>query len=185
MHSRPKMIGIPPIENSTGLSQMNSTVSMLDEWKVTDKIVGMGFDTTASNSGIRNGCCTLLEKRLNRALLWCACRHHTSELHIKHAWQALRGDRVGPEELLFKRFQSEWENLDRSTDNLTLFEWPEQSSDLWTQAESVRSWALDCITKKTFPREDYRELIELTLVFLGGELPVREFYLRRPGALHQ
>jgi hypothetical protein len=68
--------------------------------------------------------------------------------------------------MLFKRFQSEWENLDRSTDNLTLFEWPEQSSDLWTQAESVRSWALDCITKKMFPREDYRELREFTLVFL-------------------
>jgi hypothetical protein len=27
-------------------------------------------------------------------------------------------------------------------------------------------------------------LIELKLIFLGGELPVREFYLRRPAALH-
>ena len=179
------MIGVPLINDSTGRTQMNSTVDLLDEWKVKDEVIGMSFDTTSSNSGIRNGCCSLMEIKLARALLWCACRHHTSELHVKHAWQAIRGDRVvGPEEQLFKKFQADWETIDRDTNDLNLFEWPEKSTELFNQAENVLNWAKVCIEKKTFPREDYRELIELIFVYLGGQLPVRKFFLRRPGAMH-
>ena len=74
--------------------------------------------------------------------------------------------------------------LDRDSSNLNLFEWPEKSTDLWYQADNVFKWAKDCLTKNTFPREDYRELIELTFVYLGGELPARKFFLRQPGAMH-
>ena len=117
------MIGVPLINDSTGRTQMNLTVDLLDEWKVKDEVIGMSFDTTSSNSGIRNGCCSLMEIKLARALLWCACRHHTSELHVKHARQAIRGDRVvGPEEQLFKKFQADWETIDRDTNDLNLFE---------------------------------------------------------------
>ena len=48
------MIGVPLINDSTGRTQMNSTVDLLDEWKVKDEVIGMSFDTTSSNSGIRN-----------------------------------------------------------------------------------------------------------------------------------
>jgi hypothetical protein len=68
--------------------------------------------------------------------------------------------------------------LDRDSSNLNLFEWPEKSTDLWYQADNVFKWAKDCLTKNTFPREDYREMIELTFVCLGGELPARKFFLR-------
>jgi len=33
------------------------------------------------------------------------------------------------------------------------------------------------------PREDYRELLELTVIFLGG-VPPRGIYFRVPGAIH-
>ena len=37
--------------------------------------------------------------------------------------------------------------------------------------------------KKTFPREDYLELIELTLTYLGGKLPAeRIFKIHKPMA---
>ena len=164
---------------------MTSTISMLKSWSVKDKVIGFCFDTTASNSGIRNGCCALMEKELKRAVLWYACRHHSTELHIKHAWQKITNERtIGPEDILFKKFQTEWEMLDRDSSNLNLFEWPEKSTDLWYQADNVFKWAKDCLTKNTFPKEDYRELIELTFVYLGGKLPARKFFLRQPGAMH-
>lgn len=165
---------------------MISTLGMLEDWYLKDKVIGLCFDTTASNSGIRNGCCSLMEKELKRAVLWCACRHHFTELHIKHAWQAIRNEKtVGPEDVLFKKFQAEWGILDRDTSNLNLFKWPEMSTELSFQAETVLKWTKECILKNIFPREDYRELIELVFIYLGGgELPARKFFLRQPGAMH-
>jgi hypothetical protein len=75
--------------------------------------------------------------------------------------------------------------MDRDTNNLTLFEWPtDKNCFLWHQAHTVRKWGKDCTFNDTFPREDYRELIELTLIYLRGSLPHRNFYLRKPGAIH-
>ena len=47
-----------------------------DEWEISDQIVGMSFDTTSSNTGVRLGACTLLEAELNRNLLQFASRHY-------------------------------------------------------------------------------------------------------------
>ena len=47
----------------------------------------------------------------------------------------------------------------------------------------VKIWVTNCIDKNTFPQEDYRELCELILFYLGGSIP-RGFLIRRPGADH-
>lgn len=42
-----------------------------------------------------------------------------------------------------------------------------------------------CLMDNVFPREDYRELMELTVIFLGGTCPPpRKFEFRKPGAYH-
>ena len=51
------------------------------------------------------------------------------------------------------------------------------------QAKSVLNWEQKCLEENVFPREDYRELVELTVVFLGGRVP-RGFHLRKAGAHH-
>jgi len=45
-----------------------------------DQIVGISFDTTAANTGRLNGPCTLLELKMQKKLLWLACRHHVLEV---------------------------------------------------------------------------------------------------------
>lgn len=101
------------------------------------------------------------------------------------AWKSLRGGGTCPEEVLFKKIQANWGNMDPDTSNLTLFDRPpDKNSDLWHQAHTVRKWAEDCTLKDTFPREDYREMIELTVIYLGGSLPHSNFYLRKPGEIH-
>lgn len=92
---------------------------------------------------------------------------------------------VGPEDVLFKKFQAECGSLDRDTSNLNLFKLPEMPTELCFQAETVLKWAKECILKNTFPREDYRELIELVFIYLCvGELPTRKFFFRQLGAMH-
>ena len=43
-------------------------------------------------------------------------------------------------------------------------------------------WAEKCLQDEAFPRADYRELLELTIVYLGGE--VDRFHFQKPGACH-
>ena len=184
--NRPKLLGVLQTENSTGKSQCEATLTTAQEWHFLDRIIGTCFDTTASNKGIRQGEASLIEVELKRALLWLACRHHHCELHIKHAFTALKGERDRPKEPLFKRFKQDLSGFDINYSNSTFFEWPmDESSPIYEQAKSVLNWAQQCLAEKTFPREDYRELVELTLIYLGGQLPDgRVFKFRIPGAFH-
>lgn len=57
--------------------------------------------------------------------------------------------------------------------------------ELSMQAKESLKWLERVIEKGTFPREDYRELAELALIWLGGAMPGdRVFSFRKPGAFH-
>ncbi|KAK4037491.1 hypothetical protein OUZ56_029524 [Daphnia magna] len=68
----------------------------------------------------------------------------------------------------------------RSLD-LALFEAGEYSDDINSIVNSVSAWGVELYENETFPREDYCELLELTLVYLG--VPVFPFAFRKPGLL--
>ncbi|KNE88383.1 hypothetical protein PSTG_18217 [Puccinia striiformis f. sp. tritici PST-78] len=62
-----QLLGVPVLENSTGISQAEAVCDSIEEWGIGDKIVGMCFDTTASNTGRMKGACTLIEKQLDQS----------------------------------------------------------------------------------------------------------------------
>ncbi len=160
----PKLLGIPPIKNATGSAQESAVINLLSEWSVLNRLIAQVFDTTASNTGVRSGCAALIEKTIGRALLWLPCRHHVLELHIRHVWEALTGKPNSPSEKLFKRLQDQWEQIDHDPTDLTLFDW-HCSEYVKEKADSVLNWGLECLERDTFPREDYRELIELVVIY--------------------
>ena len=90
----PQFIGAPCIPDGTGLAMKNAMMRYLNMYDLTGenkcKLIGMGFDTTSSNTGHKNGAAALLENELDRALLWLACRHHVAELHMGWADDAVR-----------------------------------------------------------------------------------------------
>ena len=47
---------------------------------------------------------------------------------------------------------------------------PESDPFLAERAVAVRSWAEDRLLAGSFGRDDYRELCELIVVYLGGEV---------------
>ena len=68
-------------------------------------VQGLVFDTTASNTGLKMGACTLIEKALEIELVWIACRHHVCEVMLADVFSVTLGTTSGPEIGLFKRFQ--------------------------------------------------------------------------------
>lgn len=84
----------------------------LDEWGLTDR------PRSIPHTGCNNGARMLIEKKMKKKrknLLHFAYRHHVIEIAVEAVLRALMGLTIGPEVLLFKRFQAKWESLGRST----------------------------------------------------------------------
>lgn len=87
--------------------------SSLSDWELKDKVIAMGFDTTASNTGPHAGACKFIEKYLERSLYWLACRHHIYELAPAAAFDCLFGQSNRPDISLFVHFKNDWQNIDK------------------------------------------------------------------------
>ena len=118
----PQLLGILPIKDGTGGEIVKGILDILQQWKVTSEhIVGLSYDTTASNSGASGGVCVLLERELGRQLLYLACRHHIYELQMKHVSVKVGCPTKGVDDPLFAKFRDSWNeilSLDTPTSSL-------------------------------------------------------------------
>ena len=99
-----QLLAVARLGSSTGESMAAAVVSALETWGVADQVVGISFDTTASNTGRRNGSCVLIEQKMEKDLLHFARRHHILELVVHAVFVRVLGCSSSPELLLFKRF---------------------------------------------------------------------------------
>jgi hypothetical protein len=121
---------------------------------------------------------------LDSPILWLACRHHVAELHIHRAIDAVTGNTTEPGVKLFRRLKDQWLELLEKIDykNLTVLGVDTLPPSMREEAKSVLGWAQEELDKGTWPREDYRELLELLIVTLDGH--VKNFSFSMPGADH-
>ncbi|KAG0712248.1 hypothetical protein GWK47_018908 [Chionoecetes opilio] len=108
-----QLLGVPKLDSGTGDQQTNAVYFLLQEWDLEDKVVGMSFDTTAANTGRHSGACVLLERKLDRGMLYFACRHHILEVIMGAVFRACAGPSSGPDIQVFRRFQRQWNFLDK------------------------------------------------------------------------
>ena len=106
-----KLLAVPKLGSGTGEAQAGAVVDSIADWKLTERVRGMCFDTTASNTGWRSGACVLIEQKLGTDLLYLACRHHIMEIIIGAAFGACFGPTSGPTVPIFKRFQDNWKQI--------------------------------------------------------------------------
>ena len=107
---------------------------------------------------------------------------------------------------MFLRFQTWYRSQEQENNRrgrsfpdpglLRKFVWPADAENatgpycfLTSVAKDTLAWAEMHLAKGTFPREDYRELTELIVMYLGGTVSRPgdlnyTFYMRTPGALH-
>lgn len=162
--------------SGTGELTANAVYELLLGWKVNDQVIGMSFDTTSSNTGNQKGACTLLETKLDRHLLWLACRHHMLEIILSQVFKLCFGPSTSPDIPLFKRFRDVWENISRES---------YEGLDLNVVPKELVDHTLEIITKAVTAekiRDDYHELMELTLIVLSK--PPTKIHWRAPGPIH-
>ena len=106
------------------------------------------------------------------------------ELHIKHVAKVMGEEisgrkQTGPINTLFKRLKDGWPELLPMIDlnELNKFDWKAVDG---TEMEDLAQKSLEILSsflaKKTFGREDYKELCELAVMYLGGAVPAFKLY---------
>ena len=164
-----KILGITKTSSGTGKAQATAVSQLLNLWEVADDTVGMCFDTTASNTGAKNGACVLLEQQLDKQLVYFACRHHIHELIVSGVFSMLFGPSKSPNIPILERFQTFWPNIDQH--NFKPLEDARLSLPILTQLrQTVTSFLQSYLSSDTayIPRDDYQELIDLCLLIFGA-----------------
>jgi hypothetical protein len=176
-----KLLGVPKLASGTGIQQATAVHNMLEEWGLASTIQAMCFDTTSSNTGSANGTCVILEGLLHRDLLYLPCRHHIYEIILRAVFESYFGATSAPNVLIFDRFKKAWLKINTSEFS-TIEQDREMLTALENDSEEVQSFCLTQL-QQTHSREDYRELLELVVIFLAG-CPQRGIHFRAPGPVH-
>lgn len=176
-----KLLSVPKLDSSTGKAQAEAIFETLGEWGVSEKIKGFCCDTTASNLGRVSGAAVLLEQLLGRNIQYFPCRHHILELLLRAAFEVLIPGTVGPSVPLFQRFKNNWSDIDYSK-----FEFGVSDSSVYAALHNdLKQIELNIKKNLSFnlEREDYKELLELSLLFIGVK-PNDNYNIKKPGAMH-
>lgn len=176
-----KLLAVPSLPNGTGCAMAEAVLSALEDWDIKGRICALSFDTTASNTGLSRGACSIIEQKLEKTVLHLACRHHIHELVCEKAFTACLGPSTGPDILLFKRFAAQWDLIDQTRPK------PFSDENMPQHLKDARDGLLiefSCLLEGQHQRDDYRELLELSAAVLGGPTKHAARF-RRPGAFHR
>ena len=166
---------------STGLAQAEAVLLSVMEWGAADNIVAFSFDTTASNTGIYSGAAIRMNNFLNRPILYLACRHHVYDLLAKNTFHQIVGYDPSPDVAMFKRMKEIFPLIDTAGPYLMFdIDNKQELIELFTNILTKQN-----VNGELFVRKDYRELCEIALVMVGGELPGKEMVWLHPGAAHK
>jgi hypothetical protein len=170
-----------PVTDGKAEPTATTIMEVINEWNLQDRIAALCFDTTATNSGSKGGVCLRLQQILGRDLLHLACRHHILELLLGAVFSALVPEvSRSPDITIFQQFKEFWPSV--------------VTTDYRTAEDAIRRkpWATDVLNfcqdqlHLNHPRDDYRELLELVVIFLGGVPHGRQsIVFRKPGAVHR
>ena len=148
-------------------------------------------------SGHLTAACIQIQEKLDRPLLWLACRRHIGEILLDHVWKALSIEpSKSPEHQLFKRLRLNWDKLPHSDNSAFKTLSPDELSPVEkSRAIEYIEFGLQLLQAKNengvmICRDDYRELLELSLYYLKGldprvEAHFHSYKLKKCGAVHK
>ena len=97
-----QLLNVPKLDAGTGLATASAVYEAAESWSISSRIKCMCFDTTAANTGLRKGACILLEQKMEKDMLWLACRHHILEIMLEAVVTSVLPPSSGPEIVIFK-----------------------------------------------------------------------------------
>lgn len=175
-----QLLGVPPIKNATGELMAEAVYNTLREWNALQSIEWVSFDTTNSNTGSTKGAILLLERSMRKKLLKLACRHHVYEVILRGVFELKFGVATGPTVSLFEKFQRKWGSIGKTKYKPGIQDSTVRKILSDTSCEII-SFCEQKLEEKVV-RDDYKEFLELTLIFLGHNADNIKF--RLPGPMH-
>ena len=119
---------------------------------------------------------------MGRDLLYLLCRHHIYEIILRGVFETvLPHTTTSPYIPLFKKFRNNWNKIDIRNITSGI-----DDLECCTALEDVRNDILHfcrAMLQNKCYRDDYKELLELSITFLNGNLN-NKFKIRPPGAIH-
>lgn len=159
-----KLLAVPALPDGCGSTQAEEIYNTICEWGLNNSVKALCCDTTNSNLGWKNGAAVILERKFGKDLLYLPCRHHMYELVLSCVHSTKMPGTTGPNVPLFKKFQSQWSSINRTKYK------PVQKNKLKKilrdKIPEVTA-KIDEFLNTLLPRDDYRELLELSKIFLG------------------
>lgn len=110
-----------------------------------------------------------------------ACRHHVSEIMMAIVFSIYDVSK-SPNMELFGHYKDFWPRVDQASFSTAM-----EDESVAVMIAPWKDNAIEFATaqlEKYQPRDDYRELLELSIIFLGGT-PGRGIRFRYPGAIHR
>lgn len=150
--------------NFTGKKQTQASSKSIIDWNLEDKVQIFCCDTTALNTSHFNGAWMLPEQKFDRHMLFFASCHHVYELVLKAIFKVKIKQVTSFNISLFKKLKKH--NIDPTKIQC----YRETQEMFWTTPELEKF--LDFYhaeLKNDMIRDDYREFIKFSIVFLGGD----------------
>lgn len=160
-------LGFSVINSKSGADCANKILELLREQNLSNRVVGMVCDTENTNTGIHNGTIALLEIDLEDNFLHLMCRHHSKEVIVKDVFVSVFGGSQSSNITTFNMLIENWDYIrdrDFSYNSINGEKFASQS------LKQMRQEAIAVISKhasKKEIRDDYREVNDLILKFLG------------------
>lgn len=179
-----QLLGVPKIPkgHGTGRATADAVFGAVQDWNIGSYVKALSFDTTSVNTGTKNGVPVLIEEHIGHELLYLPCRHHIPELILEVVYEIHMGPSNGPEIPLFMRFQVAWPNI-KDCAFKSAIDSKEFISALGDELDEIIKFA-SAQLKVHQPRDDYKELLNLAIMFLGG-VPPKGFIFMAPGAYNK
>lgn len=145
--------------------------------------VNSNTNTNTFVEGAISAACISLQQKLERFLLWAACRHHIGEVILTWVWIALLIEvSKSPEISLFLRLRADFEKI--SYKDFTNLHFLEIEDELLGLKEQVLQLIDSVLADKTFKyRGDYLVCLKLVRLVLTGNTD--GFQFSRLGACHK
>ncbi|GBO45895.1 hypothetical protein AVEN_30463-1 [Araneus ventricosus] len=161
-----QLIAVPRPDNSTGKEQAQAVwKAILDNPE--DKVKILCYDSAASNTGRFNGACAPLEQKFDREMLFISCRHRLYELVLKAVFEVkVKKVTTSPDIPLFKKLKDNWKNIDPI--KIQCYRETVELFRTVPELENLLNFYRDEL-KNVMLRDDYQELIEFSIVFLGAD----------------
>lgn len=161
------VLGLPILEDGTAETITNEIVGLCENHGLQNRVIGLSCDTTAVNTGEWGGVLVKLEEAVERDVLNILCRHHVHEVLLSAAFTSTFGSVEAPTIQIFDELKSEWwrirEGGYRYRPCIQEILESQHLGDLYRNARDK----LLTHSNSSFIRDDYAELNDLCLKFLG------------------